>query len=222
MKLHVNIFPINIELLGQTIGLSNVVAFFVVLFLILVLLLINRLVSPRFKAVPGGFQSVLEMSVDGILSFARGRVGHAAEFVAPVTMTLMAYVFFTTFVEIFGLPPATEDLNCTVALGICSFLMVNITGLKFTGVKGRLKNLSTPSPAVFPIKVMTDMIAPVSMGIRLFSNVLVGGVIMQLIYAVVPIVLPAVIASYFNLLHVMIQTFVFGLLSLTYISEAVE
>ena len=60
------------------------------------------------------------------------------------------------------------------------------------------------------------------MGIRLFSNVLVGGVIMQLIYAVVPIVLPAVIASYFNLLHVMIQTFVFGLLSLTYISEAVE
>ena len=45
---------------------------------------------------------------------------------------------------------------------------------------------------------------------------------MQLIYAVVPIVLPAVIASYFNLLHVMIQTFVFGLLSLTYISEAVE
>ena len=66
------------------------------------------------------------------------------------------------------------------------------------------------------------MIAPVSMGIRLFSNVLVGGVIMQLIYAVVPIVLPAVIASYFNLLHVMIQTFVFGLLSLTYISEAVE
>ena len=134
----------------------------------------------------------------------------------------MAYVFFTTFVEIFGLPPATEDLNCTVALGICSFLMVNITGLKFTGVKGRLKNLSTPSPAVFPIKVMTDMIAPVSMGIRLFSNVLVGGVIMQLIYAVVPIVLPAVIASYFNLLHVMIQTFVFGLLSLTYISEAVE
>ena len=75
---------------------------------------------------------------------------------------------------------------------------------------------------MFPIKVMTDMIAPVSMGIRLFSNVLVGGVIMQLIYAVVPIVLPAVIASYFNLLHVMIQTFVFGLLSLTYISEAVE
>ena len=222
MTLHVNIFPTNIELFGQTIGLSVVVAFFVVIFLVLVLLAINRLVIPRFKTIPGGFQNVLEMAVDGILSFARGRVGHAAEFVAPVTMTLMVYVFFTTFVEIFGLPPATEDLNCTIALGLCSFLMVNITGIRFTGLKGRIKSLSTPSPAVLPIKIMTDCIAPVSMGIRLFSNVLVGGVIMQLIYAVVPIVLPAIVASYFNLLHVMIQTFVFGLLSLTYTSEAVE
>jgi F0F1-type ATP synthase membrane subunit a len=45
---------------------------------------------------------------------------------------------------------------------------------------------------------------------------------MQLIYNVVPIVVPAVLSVYFNLLHVGIQTFVFGLLSLTYAGEAVE
>ncbi len=222
MKLQVNIFPHTIELLGQKVGLSVAVAFGVVMLLVAALALIRVFYIPRFKKVPKGFQNVLEMAIDGILRFARSRVGHAAEFVAPVTMTLMCYVFFTTFVEIFGLPPATEDLNCTIALGLCSFIMVNITGLRFLGVRGRLKNLSTPSAAVMPIKVMTDVITPFSMGIRLFSNVLVGGVIMQLIYAVVPIVLPAIIASYFNLLHVMIQTFVFGLLSLIYTGEAVE
>ncbi|NLG24218.1 MAG: F0F1 ATP synthase subunit A, partial [Clostridiales bacterium] len=82
--------------------------------------------------------------------------------------------------------------------------------------------MARPMAAVFPIKLVTDCIAPFSMGIRLFSNVLVGGVIMQLIYKVVPIVLPAIVASYFNILHVGIQTFVFSLLSLIYIGEAVE
>ena len=45
---------------------------------------------------------------------------------------------------------------------------------------------------------------------------------MKLIYMVVPIVLPAALGAYFNILHVAIQTFVFGLLPLLYISEATE
>lgn len=99
---------------------------------------------------------------------------------------------------------------------------INFTALKFRGLRGRLKNLASPSAVVFPIKVLTDCIAPFSMGIRLFANVLVGGVIMQLVYAVLPILLPAAVSSYFNVLHVGIQTFVFGLLFLTYTGEAVE
>jgi len=75
---------------------------------------------------------------------------------------------------------------------------------------------------VMPIRIITDLIAPCSIAIRLFANIMVGGVIMQLIYMVMPVILPAVVASYFSLLHVGIQTFVLGLLSLVYIGEAVE
>ena len=101
-------------------------------------------------------------------------------------------------------------------------MSVNVTAFKFRGLKGRIRGLSKPSPVVFPVRVLTDCITPFSLGIRLFSNVMVGGVIMQLIYAIMPIVLPAVVASYFNVLHVGIQTFVFGLLSLMYTSEALD
>ena len=73
-----------------------------------------------------------------------------------------------------------------------------------------------------PIKMITDLVAPFSMGIRLFANVMVGGVVMQLVYMAVPVILPAAVSAYFNVIHVMIQTFVFGLLSLIYTSEAVE
>ncbi len=221
MELEISIFPKHFYVFGVNVGLSVVIAWGVIAFLLVLLVLLHFSIR-KFTEVPHGIQNLLELIVDGIHHFAETKVGHAADFVAPVTLTLMLYVFATTFVELFGLPPATEDLNCTIALGLSSFIMVNITALKFKGIKGRVKSLCTPVAVVAPIRILTDCIAPVSMGIRLFANVLVGGVIMQLIYAVIPIIAPAALASYFNVLHVAIQTFVFGLLSLTYIGEAVE
>lgn len=223
MELEVSLYPKAFYIGGVNVGYSVVIAWCVIALLILILIPVNIYIRKRFTEKPKGLQNLLEMAVDGIYNFAKGKVGaHTAEMSAPIAMTLMLYVFFGTFVEIFGIAPATEDLNCTIALGLCSFLMVNVTAVRTIGVKGRLHGLATPSAVVFPIKVLTDCIAPFSMGIRLFANVLVGGVIMQLIYAVVPVVLPAALASYFNVLHVGIQTFVFGLLFLTYTGEAVE
>jgi len=60
------------------------------------------------------------------------------------------------------------------------------------------------------------------MSIRLFSNILVGSVIMEMIYSVVPVVIPAALSSFFTVMEIGIQVFVFGLLSLIYTSEAVE
>ena len=217
----ISIYPEEFHLWGINIGLSVVIAWAVIAVLVVVLLFIRYKIS-RFTASPGRFQSVIELIVDGMYRFARGKVGHAADFAAPIALTLMVYVFCTTVVELFGIPPATEDINCTFALGLCSFFMVNTAGLKYKGFRGRIHSLAMPTPIVFPIRVMTEVIAPVSMGIRLFANVMLGGVIMKLIYAVIPVIIPAALASYFNLLHVGIQTFVFGLLCLTYMSEAVE
>ncbi|MDR2514686.1 MAG: F0F1 ATP synthase subunit A [Christensenellaceae bacterium] len=221
MELEISLYPKPFEVLGVNVGLSVVVAW-CVLAVVLAALFLVRLYVNKFQMEPKGLQNLLEYVIESMYGFARGHVGLYAEFVAPISLTLMIYVFFTTIIELFGLPPATEDLNCTIALGLCSFIMVNVTSIRFKGVRGRIRNLASPSFIVFPIKILTDMIAPFSMGIRLFANVLIGGVIMQLIYAVVPVLLPAALSAYFNVLHIAIQTFVVGLLSLTYIGEAVE
>lgn len=204
------------------VGLSVVTAWCVLAILLVVLVLINLLVVRRMKQEPHGIQNLLELIVEGVYKWSEGKVGEAGSFVAPVVITLMTYVFSITIVELFGFNPATEDINCTFALGLCTFTLVNVTGLKFRGIRGRIKGLCTPTPVVMPIRILTDLIAPCSIAIRLFANIMVGGIIMQLIYTVVPIILPAVVASYFNVLHVGIQTFVLGLLSLVYVSEAVE
>jgi F-type H+-transporting ATPase subunit a len=219
--LEISIFPKPFEISGVNVGLSVVVAWFVLLVLI-VLLVFARLAVRRFAEVPKGTQNFLELVVQSVTDFAESSVGHYAYFVAPVTLTFMTYIVGTTFVELFGIPPSTEDINCTIALGLCSLIMVFVTAFRFKGVRGTVKSLAKPSAVVFPVKVLTLFITPFSLGIRLFANVLVGGVIMSLLYSVIPLVVPAIVASYFNVAHVLIQTFVFGLLSLIYISEAVE
>ncbi|NLI20375.1 MAG: F0F1 ATP synthase subunit A [Clostridiales bacterium] len=221
--LEVSLFPTPFEVFGVNVGLSVVISWCVMAILLTGLTLLYFLVVRRMKPVPRGAQNVLEMAVDGMHRWAEGKVGHAADFVAPVSMTLMTYVFCNTIIELFGLPPATDDINCTFAMGLCTFVTVNVTGLKFRGgLRGRIQGLCNPSPVVMPIRILTDLIAPCSIAIRLFANIMVGGIIMQLIYAVAPVILPAVVASYFNVLHVGIQTFVLGLLTLVYVSEAIE
>lgn len=221
--LEVSLFPKSCYVFGVNVGLSVAIAWCVMAVLLIALVLIHFLVVRRMKPEPKGAQNLIELVVGGMHSWTEGKVGHAADFVAPVAMTLMAYVFCNTVIEMFGLPPATEDINCTFAMGLCTFITVNVTGLKFRGgLRGRIKGLCTPSPIVLPIRILTDLIAPCSIAIRLFANIMVGGIIMQLIYAVEPIILPAVVASYFNVLHVGIQTFVLGLLTLVYVSEAIE
>ena len=219
--MEISIFPEEFYIGSFNVGRSVVVGW-LVLAILLVLLVLARLYIRRFKEKPHGLQNLLEMAVEGVYGFAKGKVGEAAEIAAPMAMTFMLDVFAMTFIEIFGIAPATEDINCTLALGICSFLMVNYTALRMRGLRGRIRGMCEPTPVVMPIKMLTDCIAPCSMAIRLFANVLVGGVIMSLIYSVCPVILPAPISAYFNVLHIGIQTFVFSLLFLTYTSEALE
>lgn len=221
--LNVTLYPTPCYVFGVNVGLSVVIAWCVMALVLTGLLLLNFLVVRKMKPTPTGAQNYVELAVDGVYRWAAGKVGHAADFVAPVSMSLMTYVFFNSIIELFGLPPATKDLNCTFAVGLCVFITVNVSGFKFRGgLRGRIQGLCNPSAIVMPIRILTDFIAPCSIAIRLFANIMVGGIIMDLIYMVVPIILPAVVASYFNVLHVGIQTFVVGLLSLIYVSEAIE
>jgi len=221
MAIEVSLYPEPFTLFGVNVGLSVVVAW-CMLAIVLVLLVLARIRINSFTDTPKGMQNVLELLVESITNFARSKVGSHADFMAPAALTFMLYVAMTTIVEVFGIPPATEDINCTFALGLCAFIATNAAGFHAKGLRGRIKSLATPSAVVFPIRVLTDCLAPCSMAIRLFANILVGGVIMQLIYGIIPVVLPAILSSYFNILHLMIQVFVFGLLSLSYAGEAVE
>lgn len=222
--LEISIDPKAFYIGGVNVSLSAVMGSVIVLILVVLMWLLNRHIR-KFTDQPKGLQNLVELAVESMHKFAAGKVGKVADVVAPYVMALMMYIMFGTLIELLGLPAVTSDLSATLALGMMSFVMTNVIAFKVLGPKGRVKRLASPMAVALPIKVLTDVVAPFSMALRLFANVLVGAIIMELIYsamASLPIAIPAVVASYFSLAHPLIQVYVYGLLSLNYISEAIE
>jgi len=113
----------------------------------------------------------------------------------------------------------------TFALGISSFLYYNGIGIKENGLIGHLRHFAGPiwwiAPLLFFIEIVGNMIRPMSLGLRLFGNMFADEQVMMNITGLAP---PA---TYFAGIFLMplglfvafIQTFVFVLLSMVYISE---
>ena len=73
-----------------------------------------------------------------------------------------------------------------------------------------------------PINIMEMAIRPVSLCMRLFGNVVGSFVIMELLKAIVPAVLPVPFSLYFDIFDGLIQTYVFVFLTSLFINEQIE
>lgn len=119
----------------------------------------------------------------------------------------------------------TADITMTFALALITFVLINYYGIKKRGLKGRVKTLASPTPIVFPFRIVSDIAIPVSLACRLFGNMLGGMIVMVLLYMALgnlAVGIPSIIGLYFNVFHPLIQTFIFVTLSLTFIGEATE
>jgi F-type H+-transporting ATPase subunit a len=79
-------------------------------------------------------------------------------------------------------------------------------------------------PIWFPINVISEIAVPISLSLRLFANVLSGTIMMALIYGLLGVIAtawPAVLHAYFDLFSGAIQTYVFCMLTMTYITNAI-
>ena len=92
-------------------------------------------------------------------------------------------------------------------------------------MSGVLKGLCDPWPIWAPINLIGDVAVPVSMSLRLFANVLSGVVIEALVYTLISkfaVIWPAALHVYFDLFSGAIQTYVFCMLTMTYVNQAIE
>ena len=195
--------------------------------IVLVLCLIFRLfIFPRFDAdKPKGFQNIMELAVEATENFTKGTVGDYSETLAPYMFSLTVFMIMCAASELLGFRPPTSDLIVTLAMGLMTFALINYYGIRKKGIGGRIKSLAKPTPVIFPMKILSDIAVPVSLACRLFGNMIGGMIVMELLKSVLggyAAGIPAVAGLYFNLFHPLIQTYIFVILSLTFINEAIE
>jgi F-type H+-transporting ATPase subunit a len=139
--------------------------------------------------------------------------------------TIFIFIFLSNISGLFGLRAPTADYGVTFALGIMTFVLIHYNQFKYQKVKGVIAGLCDPWPIWAPINIIGDIAVPISLSLRLFANVLSGTVMMALIYGLlskIAIVWPAALHVYFDLFSGAIQTYVFCMLTMTYITQACE
>ena len=232
-KLHIEfeMFSPRVELFGFSIAKTTLTGAGVLAALILLLAAVRIFFIPKFSVEnPGYLQTALETAVDFTDNFVKSITGEFPMKNLPAYMLSIAiYMFGCALSELFGLRAPTSDLTFTFALGLCTFALLNIYGIKKNGVLGRLKNMGGSMPAMrpvmIPLKAVSDISVPVSLACRLFGNMLGGMLVMDLLKGVLGGYgsgLPAVAGLWFNLIHPGIQIYIFVMLSLTFINEAME
>ena len=178
----------------------------------------------KAREVPGTFQNIVEMVVELLDGMVRGSMGNAAPKFANYIGTLFMFILFSNISGIFGLRPPTADYGVTLPLGLITFCLIFFNKLKYQKLSGFIKGLCDPWPFWAPINVIGDVAVPISLSLRLFANVLSGTVMLALVYGLLnPIAYawPSVLHVYFDLFSGAIQTYVFCMLTMTYISDAI-
>ena len=223
--IHVEIMAPRTNFFGMEVSSSVLLAWIAMAILVVLAIIFRIFVMPRFKEKPRGIQNVLEIAVESVANYTESKVGKLSDNLNAYILSVAALLIACAMVELFGFRPPTSDLMMTFSLALCTFLLINLFGIKKKGVKGRIKSLAQPTAVILPIRVLTDIAIPVSLACRLFGNMLGGMIVMDLVYMALGafgVGVPAVLGLYFNVFHPLIQAFIFITLSLTFINEAVE
>lgn len=149
------------------------------------------------------------------------------------TTALFSFIFLSTglsFIPWFEEP--TKDLNTTLSLGIISFIYIQFNAIRVRGLTDYVKDYFAPFFLMFPLNIIGELATIVSISFRLFGNIFGGSIVSQLymsmisagtMWEVLGILSGAniIVTLFFGLFEGLIQSFVFAMLSLTYLSMAI-
>ena len=176
---------------------------------------------------PGHGQQTLELGVLAVRDMIQDIIGPHGLKYFPIVMTFAVLILVSNLMGLFPLfMSPTAATSVTFALGLTSFLYYNYIGIKENGIVGHLKHLAGPiwwiSWLIFPIELISNLIRPFSLGIRLFGNLFADEQVTSTVAGLYPGVTQWIIPVLLMPLGVFVcfvQTFVFILLSQLYLSE---
>ncbi len=212
-----------LKFFGTTVYITTThVCTLIVFVTILCIAIAGRRSVLKHKDSPTKFGAGVELAIDVLLKFVNGTMGKAAKHYINYVGALFAFVFFSNISGLFMLRPPTADYGTTLCIALISFVMIQYAAIRYQKL-GYLKGMFEPIFFFFPINVVSELAVPVSLSLRLFGNVLAGTVMMALYYGMLPIFakigVPSALHVYFDLFSGAIQTYVFCMLTMTFVTD---
>jgi F-type H+-transporting ATPase subunit a len=195
--------------------------------------------------VPGKLQLVWEMGVSAVTKQVEGSIGDRGAAVVPLAVALFVFILVANWFEVLGtgstiewLPAPTSDINVPLALALIVIIPVHIASIRSRGLVGYVRHyVAQPFPKfLFPLNAFINFVEeiakPLTLTLRLFGNLLSGGLMLALIaalgmwhilgfplgYLATPIF--DIIWKPFDLFIGAIQAFIFSLLTILYFDAA--
>lgn len=152
-------------------------------------------------------------------------IGHGYErFQAFVTCIALFVLLNNLLGLIPGIDTPTSQPVVPLGIAVLTFLYYNFHGVRVQGPVNYLKHFAGPlwwlAPLLFPIEIVSHMARMMSLTIRLYANMLASDLVTLVFFSMIPLVVP----SAFLGLHFfvsLIQAYVFMLLAMIYLTEAV-
>lgn len=165
--------------------------------------------------------TVLEMLVDFLSSTISDVMGRPAE---PYLPFLGALAIFIAFSNIIGVVPLvvtpTRDINTPLAMALTVFFSVHYFGIRAKGAVGYLKGLASPI-FMLPLEAISQLSRTLSLTLRLFGNIISTELIVAVIFALVPLLVPLPLVG-FSMFTGLLQAYIFTALATVYIGAALE
>lgn len=204
------------------------------------------------SGVPGRLQNFVELIVEMVDSQIKDAFHAKSKVIGPLSLTIFVWVFLMNsmdFLPVDLLPKVagwfgvhylravpTADVNQTFAMSISVMFLIIGFSISAKGVGGYTKELFTaPFHATGPMAIvlapinfafqMIELVAkPISLALRLFGNMYAGELIFILI-ALLPWWIQWMLGAPWAIFHILVvtlQAFVFMMLTIVYLSLAVE
>ena len=208
----------NVSVFGLFTVPESVVVTWILMAMVVV---ISILITRNLKKVPSKGQALLELGIGTFNDFCKDNLGPHWRSFAPWLLTVAIYIGASNLDGLIGLAPPTRDLSVTATLALMSMFLIYGAQFRFRGLKGGLKKFAEPTVILAPINLMEIFIRPLSLCMRLFGNILAAYVIMEMIKALVPAVLPVAFSLYFDIFDGLIQALVFVFLTTLFVGEGI-
>ncbi len=197
--------------------------------ILLAILLTRSLKNKKNKEVPSTKFNIInffELISGMLLSLATEIMGekNARKFF-PVLASIFLFIFINDFMGLIpGFLPPTDNINTTFACGIFVFIYYNYAGFKEHGIS-YIKHYMGPmiwlAPLMFPIELISNMVRPFSLGLRLFGNITGDHLVLGIFSDLAPLIVPIPFLG-LGLFVSFFQALIFVLLSMIYLTLALS